>query len=738
MDIDLPQHTRNSPFITFFDVSNNFPWQTPRPEQIRQRRVAMLDSLIFDILLMSGGVREPYLVYPPEDSEGLERLLEVIEGTTYDALKKDCLVYFLLKWHQDGRERNFQQQRCIPPQFTALADAYWHLDTGINVPRAVAILSDARLNRDYASKIILAISISTDAAPLIRRYVQTAKPILVDPPELERYTLALADSSILEAWQYARTFNDSHEMRPRLFKKIVEWAVSPKPRPNALTQLLALPLSEHEESLLIDFVQKPPPSLQFKAVAIIQDLICVRLIQGGRYNEAIKKDRLFTSTTSPKHLKETSDRTKMIQDVYAALPSVERALVDLELDPSAYGKPHLVPKPAFTKAMAEVQPTPLSQSWEDVRMPDSMVNKSTPLREVRIPSTMTPLSMSRLGSSALHNSTPTPIAAPILPVNFDNVASGSKATPKKSMPLAASILGSSNFKPRSSLSGVGNRMAFGASPAISSPASGMKFPMAGTSSPHGPVNTFVSAGRQQNAFYQPPPLKTNGVKRPFEDDMSRSPERAPQASNDVDMHTETEKADVLMDKSNSRPSRKSTITEEEEDEDRTALQYSVFSGRKERSSPQASSKRGPFKAPPGSYASEEEDAMDDDEDNSRRKPTRTSTRPATSAASKPPAKKARQVKEPELGRSLPGTLMADDEEEEDHVAPLRAPSPPRRGARKARSSVSMEMADDGEGVQTRRRSSRLTTTGSAHGGSPEPPVKKAKKSTRTGGTKKKR
>jgi hypothetical protein len=94
----------------------------------------MHDTLIFDILLIAGGIDQPYAVYPPEDAAGLKKLLDAIEGSNYDTLKKDCLVYFLLKWYQDGRERGFQQQRCIPPQFAALADAYWHLDTGINVP----------------------------------------------------------------------------------------------------------------------------------------------------------------------------------------------------------------------------------------------------------------------------------------------------------------------------------------------------------------------------------------------------------------------------------------------------------------------------------------------------------------------------------------------------------------------------------------------------------------------------
>lgn len=91
------------------------------------------DLLIYDILLRTGGIRNPDILYPPRDEHSLIRLLEAIENSNYDTLKKDCLVYFLLKWHQDGREEKFSIQKCIPPQFSALADAYWHLDSGINV-----------------------------------------------------------------------------------------------------------------------------------------------------------------------------------------------------------------------------------------------------------------------------------------------------------------------------------------------------------------------------------------------------------------------------------------------------------------------------------------------------------------------------------------------------------------------------------------------------------------------------
>ena len=570
----------------------------------------------------------------------------------------------------------------------------------------------------------------------------------------------------MEAWQFTRTFNEKDDMRARLFKQILEYTVTRKPpaslkiflilvyflflahpRPAALKQLLVLPLSPFEETLFNDFVQKPPATLEkFANVAILQDLICVRLIQGGRFVDAIKLDRLFTSITAPKNLKFTKDRSKMVHDVYICLPSVERSLVDLELDPSIPQKSPLVPKPVSPerRRVQEPQNTPLSQSWEDVQMPDALLNKSTPLREVRLPpSTNTPL----FGGNPLNVSTTPAKAAPILPLNLNGIASGSNLTPRKSFPLSNSLLGAS--KPRSSLSGVGSRMAFGNSPAIASPLSGIKLP---APSARGTTHTFVPANAQQNAFYQPP-KKTNGTKRGFEEDLAHSPERPNQnistQSGDVGMDVDTQKESASVGKEKRRGrnvDNKAVEPDENEEEGGGVLQYSVFSeGRKKRTSSRVSSRNSSTatKLPPGTFISDDE-VMDqdhderDDEEQARTKRGRiTRTTRATKETSNPPAKKLRQTRSKDLSLSIPGGFNQEQGEEEDEVAPLRAPSPARRPIRKSRSSASVDPAEEAEGVQTRRRSSRLTTAGSVNGGSPEPPLK-ARKTMRAGGGKKKR
>ncbi|KAI0052073.1 hypothetical protein FA95DRAFT_1483960, partial [Auriscalpium vulgare] len=194
---------------------------------IEARRAQMSDLLIFDILLSSGGLRQPDALYPPADAPALHRLLDaILHESTYDALKKDCLVYFLLKWHQDGREERFKDDRCIPPQFAMLSDAYWHLDSGIHVARAVSLLADVRLNRDFTSKIIQAISLSPNPSPLILQYLRTTKPLLTEPDDIDTYILALAESSLVEAWSYQRSFPEASATRKRLIHKVLEFCLA--------------------------------------------------------------------------------------------------------------------------------------------------------------------------------------------------------------------------------------------------------------------------------------------------------------------------------------------------------------------------------------------------------------------------------------------------------------------------------------------------------------------------------
>ena len=92
----------------------------------------------------------------------------------------------------------------------------------------MSILSDARLNKDYASKIMQTNVLAPDSAPLVLKYVRTARPLLTEPDDLDLYCEALlagSRTSVLDAWQFQRSFPERSDTKARLIRKILDWCL---------------------------------------------------------------------------------------------------------------------------------------------------------------------------------------------------------------------------------------------------------------------------------------------------------------------------------------------------------------------------------------------------------------------------------------------------------------------------------------------------------------------------------
>ncbi|KAG9313526.1 nuclear pore complex assembly-domain-containing protein [Chiua virens] len=389
-----------------------FPFTPDTINFIEVRRARMSDLLIFDVLLIRGGIPSPDMLFPPLDWASLKKLLNAIDESVYDILKKDCLIYILLRfaWDLDVKDPNhgwrerYIEERCIPPQFELLADAYWQVDTGICLSNAVCLLSDARLNTDYASKILQSLALSSSSAPLVVKYVRTAKPLLTEPDDIDLYTLSLAQLSFMDAWAYQRSFPEGSDTRERLLQKLVGWCLMPTPKQEPVAQLLEFPLSSYEQSSLhalalpsqlstsssiVNSRAAAGPVLSSQAISVLQDLLCVRAIQSGDYIHAIKLDRQFSSISSSlgngmsssnitsqtvSSARDAIDRKSIMQDLFATLPPAERTLLEDEIGKVATGVRvnstlTLMPKqgvfaPARKPLTAEMSS---SASWEDVR-----------------------------------------------------------------------------------------------------------------------------------------------------------------------------------------------------------------------------------------------------------------------------------------------------------------------------------------------------------------------------------
>ena len=633
--------------------------------------------------------------------------------------------------------------------------------------KAVSIFSDVRLNKDYPSKVIQAISLSDDACPLILKYVRTAKPQLTKPTDIDIYLGALVESSLLEAWQFQRTFPEASEIRQRLLHKIFEWCLAREfsnlqglslmwsdifkahPRPGHLAQLLSFPFSDYEHNLIYRYALHPPSTLSKSSIPIVQELICVRQIQSGQYSSAIKLDRRFAATVipgaTPKMRKMVQERRKMMDELLATLPAVERQLVEAELEAEESGSGKIgEPTPFFGKGQGRAEG--LAMSWEKLRHPNANANANGSARTVPQPGMSstssrndTPHLVSRPptstlvnGSALLTSSTSNPITSRVQSSPFTsrtNYVFPLSSSQSSRMP--APLLNSSGIKYPTTLFNQPSPAARVAPTPASKPTTSL-FSMTG------------SANQTRNAFYNPP--VTNGVKRSLGEDEARSVADAP--SNPVDEHSApvVDKNDVNMKSDDDDDDARGDATSEMNGNDVTTpaeFSYSVFGNKSAAKQPPLTSRRfakassTEMKMPPGAY-------MHDDDEIAAA--TTSQVQNQRHASVSPPPQPTRQtrklitrtqklVKESDLKRSLPGSFMAEDhgdEEEEDQVAPLPAPPKNKRPPRKTRSSQSVEPED--APARPTRRSTRISTASSITSGSPEPPSpqrKSTRKSTKT-------
>jgi hypothetical protein len=638
-----------------------------------------------------------------------------------------------------------------------------------------------RLNRDYPSKILQAISLSDNANPLILKYVRTAKPPLLEPIDIDTYTVALAESSLLEAWQYQRTFPEANETRPRLVHKILEWCLSrtssllvsllllnadisiAQPRPEPLAQLLAFPFSDYEQTLVHKYALQPSTSLPPSSIPVIQDLVCVRLVQSGQYASAIKLDRRFAASiipgTTAKMQKAIHERRKMMDELLATLPSVERDLIEVELEAEASGV-RTSGTSFFGKGKGKGRANGTTASWDDVVPLSATANGSTGPPKVGLQFGASPIptisarnDMPRFGGSV---SRPPPTGT---------------ANGNIFVPLSASTSAPSQTQPQQSPFSSRATHVFPLSSSQSSrtPApllgsSGIKYPTplfsqsarappAGVNAPS-LFSLAGSANQTRNAFYTPP--VTNGVKRSLGEDEPRPVVDVPPAPRSADEPPApiVNDDDVNMDSDDdyAAASRRADVSHVNGTTKAvpTELSYSVFGNSSEAKQPPTKSRRitradSEVKMPPGAYF------PDDHEISTTTGATTKHQRNPSSSPPPPPVKKTRSsgsrtqklANEPNLRRSLPGAFIPEeDNEEEDDIAPLPVPS--KRPARKPRSTRSAG-SEDGEARPT-RRSTRLSTASSVTSASPEPPspqtttgkVRKSKRPTASKSTSRKK
>ena len=262
-----------------------------------------------------------------------------------------------------------------------------------------------------------------------------------------------------------------------------------------MKQLLFLPLIPFEESLLRTFALEPSSSLPPAATAALQDLICIRLIQAGRYTEAIKTDHEFAASTSSLLKGLTSERSKMIQELYTTLPAAERLLLDEELKQTNKElPPPPSPRNLSTSWSGDLS---VSSSWEDVRkmLSPPPHGKRARMKGLARDAQLSPKSFAERAAcfgGSIPRKSLADIHLPLIPTS--NIHP--KLVQRKSFPLPH--IPATKQLAKSTVSTLD--VPRGPPPARSSTERHVS-PLNGLTSP-GP--SFSSANRSKNAFYEPP------------------------------------------------------------------------------------------------------------------------------------------------------------------------------------------------------------------------------------------
>lgn len=302
-------------------------------------------------------------LYPPTTPAGFRRLLHAIHtNAQIDRLKRDCFLYYLVRDadaaarpgptpngdmdvdsstdggdDDDSRASTFARRRCLPRTWRVFMDGYWFLDHG-RWAEAVAALSDPAISElNFVPEVVQALT-TLVAPPQSLRLVYE----LLDARELssatERDAALLAKASVAgmsAAFAVIRS-NDDPAARAAGREAVWCWSLG-APRtpagkgahtaqPRALRELLHLAMHDEESSHLVYFLAHPPREIAPPARSLLHDLVTLRLVHAGKYEETLALDRELAGTDAASAA-DRQRRREMVREFIDILPEAQRRIL---------------------------------------------------------------------------------------------------------------------------------------------------------------------------------------------------------------------------------------------------------------------------------------------------------------------------------------------------------------------------------------------------------------------------
>ncbi|KNZ62202.1 hypothetical protein VP01_12g3 [Puccinia sorghi] len=314
--------------------------------KLRSRQETIDGLLFFDRLMKIANIPNFNLLFPPTHPSRLRHLLDSIEACHFDLLKKNCLVYYLLKEYRDSRETRFAIDRLIPSHFSRGLDGLWALDHS-QWQAAIRSMSDPSVTPDFLPEIIRTLATQPPVklrSHFLMRFYQLIQPSL-DLTSIEFVLRAMCiNSNLRAAWALQRSYNRPH--RDKLLRIIFETCFGlndhRQPLSEALQILIAFPFDEVEDSNLSRFAVRAPQLLPASHSMVAIQFYLNKLTCEARYIEAIRFERELSESAG---IVSNPDIDRVIRGIAEILPEVQRNMLELEFD-----EQHPILNPAHNSA----------------------------------------------------------------------------------------------------------------------------------------------------------------------------------------------------------------------------------------------------------------------------------------------------------------------------------------------------------------------------------------------------
>ncbi|RKP08983.1 nuclear pore complex assembly-domain-containing protein [Thamnocephalis sphaerospora] len=306
-----------------------FPHLAENAARLAAARQLSGGMLVIDRLLQFAEV-EVGTAYPPVDADGLVQLVHSVYGCDLDMLKKDSIMYYLIR--DSGNEAaisGFAQKRLIPEPYQQLVTGYWLLDHE-QYERATAYLCMPTVQVDWPEAVVRTL-LQVGRADLAWRFLQQTLWTPADASGVELQFRVRLQTDLHDALLFQRKYvlNDANN-EGQLFVQLLNFCFIEKKSGDLLSRLMNTPFTAREESLLVNYCDDSQAPLCF-------DFLIMYFVHHGRYVEAIRLNELARRREDPRRAvsKQVARRNAIVDNLRLLLPPVQRDVLELQLEAPA-------------------------------------------------------------------------------------------------------------------------------------------------------------------------------------------------------------------------------------------------------------------------------------------------------------------------------------------------------------------------------------------------------------------